>query len=186
MSITTSNRLWLKLTYRKPLYPLASLMTSSKRRMDCSSMRKSSDKVAASWSFGSAIHLWKVSWDDGESQNLNGLTNQNKLIWPKFFVILTARNKDMKSITNLKKLTSGGIGRIFGHCPLLFDIIIWIHIESLMTIFRYVASTSEKTEKYWVSEIWASMLFCKSAILCTPGLNNCQRYSDGIEDLIQP
>jgi hypothetical protein len=37
------------------LQPSGSLMISIKVHTDCSSMRKSSDKVPASWSFGSAL-----------------------------------------------------------------------------------------------------------------------------------
>jgi hypothetical protein len=62
------------------LHPLASLVTSSKCHMDSSSMRKSSDKVATSWSSRSAIRPWRVCRNNDESQNLDRLTNQNKLI----------------------------------------------------------------------------------------------------------
>jgi hypothetical protein len=43
-----------------PLKPSGSLMISTKVYTDCSSMSKSSDKVPASWSFGSAIGHWRV------------------------------------------------------------------------------------------------------------------------------
>jgi hypothetical protein len=89
----------------------------------------------------------------GESQSLDGLTNQTKSIWFKSFVVLTVRNKDMRPIRKLEKWTSGGIGRISGHHPLLFGITICIHIESLLTIFRSVTSTLRKMEKYRMLEI---------------------------------
>jgi hypothetical protein len=73
-------KLWLKSTYRETLQSLALLMTSSKFRMDYSSTWKSSDKVAASSNSRNAIHPWRVCRNDGESQSLDRLTNQNKPI----------------------------------------------------------------------------------------------------------
>jgi hypothetical protein len=44
----------------KSFADIFSLITSSKRRMDYSSIRKSCDKIAASWSSGSATHPSRV------------------------------------------------------------------------------------------------------------------------------
>jgi hypothetical protein len=37
---------------------------------------------------------------------------------------------------------------------MLFAIIIGIHIESYLNLFRFVGQISRKTEKFGVSEIW--------------------------------
>jgi hypothetical protein len=57
---------------------------------------KSSDRVPASWSSGSATHLWRVCRHDVNRPSLGGLTNQNKLICSKIPAILPASNKDMR------------------------------------------------------------------------------------------
>jgi hypothetical protein len=59
------------------LQPSGLFMTSSKICMDCSSTRKSSDKVQASRSSGSAIRHWRVCRRDAENRNLNGSTNKD-------------------------------------------------------------------------------------------------------------
>jgi hypothetical protein len=71
----------------------------------------------------------------------------------------------MRWIKKQKKWSSGWTGRISGHRTLLFDITIYIYIESLLTIFRFVVSTSRKTEKYRMSEklgVCNFMPTCKS------------------------
>jgi hypothetical protein len=59
-------------------------------------IRKSSDKVAASWSSGSATRLERACRRGINEPSLNGLTNQNKSIWSKILAVLPARNEDVR------------------------------------------------------------------------------------------
>jgi hypothetical protein len=95
-SITILNRPWWKSIYGEPFQLWGSSMTLSNIHMDCFSMRKSSDTVAASWSPGSATGLWRVCRRGVNRPSFDGLTNQNKSIWSKIFAILPARHKDMR------------------------------------------------------------------------------------------
>jgi hypothetical protein len=147
-------------------------MTLPRIRTDCFSIRKSSTKVAASWTSGSATGLWRACRRRVNGPNLDGLTNQNKSIWSKILAILPARNKDMRPTISLKKWTFWRIGRIFFQHLMFFDIGISIHIESQLNIFCFVADISSKMEMFAVSENRSAAILCKTAILCTSVLSH--------------
>jgi hypothetical protein len=111
-------------------------MTLSKSRMDCSSTRKSSDKVRTSSNSGSAMWHWRVCGSEDNKQDLNGLANQKKSISSIYPIFLTSRNKDMRSTIQLKKWPSGWTCRISYASSMFADVLICIHIESLLTTFR--------------------------------------------------
>jgi hypothetical protein len=73
-------QIMIKVNIWRPLQPSDSLMISTKVYTDCSSISKSTDKVAASWSFGSMIRHWRVCLDGGKTQSVDGSTNKNKSI----------------------------------------------------------------------------------------------------------
>jgi hypothetical protein len=79
--------------------PYGLLMTLSRIRMDYSSIRKSSDKVRALWSYGNASRHSTVCRSAGKKkQSLYGSTNQNKSISSVFHIVLMLRNEDMPPI----------------------------------------------------------------------------------------
>jgi hypothetical protein len=87
----------------EPPQRCGSLTTLSRIFMDCSSMRRGSDKVRASWSDGSPISHWRICRSVGEKQSLDGSINQIKSISFIFHIFLMFRNKDMPSTIYPKK-----------------------------------------------------------------------------------
>jgi hypothetical protein len=73
-------------------------MSLTKICMDCSSTRKSSNKARASSNYESAICHWRVCRSEGNKQDLDELSYQNKLISLIYPIFLTSRNKDMRPI----------------------------------------------------------------------------------------
>jgi hypothetical protein len=130
-------------------------------------MRKSSDKVPASRSLGSATRHWGVCSSGGKTQSLDRLTSQTKSIWSVFHIFLMSRTKDMRPTMQLKKWVFRWMDRLRWAYCMLFDIFIWIHIASLLKIFHSVILPSRKTKTIACEKFGGAMSY-KSAVLSTP------------------
>jgi hypothetical protein len=96
-SITISSRRWWKSTSGALLHTLGSLMTLTKIRMDGLLFDEEKfRRVPASQSSGSTTQYWRVCRSEGNKQDLDGLTNQNKSISSIYPIFLTSRSKDMR------------------------------------------------------------------------------------------
>jgi hypothetical protein len=123
----------------EPLQLSDSLTTSRRLRINYSSMRKSSDKVGASSSYGTAICPWRVCRRAGDKQSLDGSTNQDKSISSIVQIFFMSTNQDIQPTIELKKCSFPCTHRLYYIYCMLFDIIIAIHISSSLTVFHSVA-----------------------------------------------
>jgi hypothetical protein len=115
-------------------------MTSTKFRPNCSSMRKSSDKVVASWSSENAICHWRICRSEDENRSLDILTRRNKSIWSNT-LLFWQLEKDMKPI---KKLKNGHLDIwTSGHLDIWTD---WMNIRSPSYVIWYYHWHS-----YWIT-----------------------------------
>jgi hypothetical protein len=167
-SITTSNKRWWKSTYDETLQLLGSLMSLTKFRTNCFSMRKSSNKMAASWSSESAICHSRVCRNDGVNRNLDELKIRNKSIWSKYFAVLTARNKDMRQIDNWKSGYLDGLDE-YSILIICHSILSLAFILSHNWMYLVLSSRSRaKLKSLECQKSAARAIKCKIAILCTP------------------
>jgi hypothetical protein len=86
----------VKVNIRGAFRPLGSPITLPKILTDCSSMKRSSGKVAASWNSGGVTRPWRFCRRGVDRPNLNVLANPNKSVWSKKLAISSTGNKDMQ------------------------------------------------------------------------------------------